>query len=146
MKLTKRGGRSRSYEDEMATNQADEECVRFSPPEVDGLPDVSEVAIFPDRLEVLTAGRWIAFWFDSIGRKQESRAASWLKRLLGRAPWPTLVGEREFCTSRRYVAFYTSPKLKIYTPADSDVPYGETFIFRINAVLAKRGYSTCDLS
>src|ERR1019366_2653981 len=102
------------YEYDMTVDQTDEECVRFTPPAVDGLPDVSEVAIFPDRCEVLSSGRWIAFQYDRIGRRQEPRVVSWLKRLLGRSPRPVLVGEREFCTSRRYVVFYTNPKLKIY--------------------------------
>ena len=33
-----------------------ETCLRFVPSRVEGLPDASEAAIYPDRLELLCAG------------------------------------------------------------------------------------------
>lgn len=33
--------------------------LRFVPSRVDGLPDVTDVAVFPDRLELLSAGKWV---------------------------------------------------------------------------------------
>ena len=123
-----------------------EECVRFIPPEVQGIPDVSEVAIFSDRVEVQTASIRTTFRFENVAKRQEAILISWLKRLVGKAPFPLVVGEREFCTKRRYVSFYTNPMLKAFTPPDADAPYQETYIFRINDLLQRSGYCTYDMS
>ncbi len=130
----------------MDSDCTNEECVRFTPPEFHGLLDVKEVAIYPDRIEVQTAGQWVSFRFGSFGRRQENVLMSWMKRLFGRIPRSLLVGEREFCTRSRYVAFFTNPKLVIYTPPDHDALYSETYIYRINAMLRMGGYITADLS
>src|SRR4051812_49178999 len=38
----------------------------FVPSRVEGLPDVTRVAVYSDRLEVLSAGQWVVFHFEDI--------------------------------------------------------------------------------
>ena len=94
--------------------------LRFTPPEVLGLPEVTQVAIHPDRLEVFSRNCWLTFPFASFAKRQESRLSSLFSRLTRKSPLPKLVGVREFCTDRRFVGFYTTPRLKIFTPPDLD--------------------------
>src|SRR6202043_194981 len=42
--------------------------IRFVPSRVEGLPAVTEVGIFPDRLEVCTSGEWKLFPFAEIAQ------------------------------------------------------------------------------
>jgi hypothetical protein len=58
--------------------------------------------------------------FVRFARRRENLVIGWLKDFTGRHPVPPVVGVREFCTDRRYVAFYSTPKLKVYTPPDGD--------------------------
>ncbi len=122
------------------------ECFRFAPAEVLGLQDVTEVAIYPDRVELCCAGDWRRFNYKTFARRQEAAAVNWFKRLFRCRAAPLVVGEREFCTERRYVLFFTEPAIRIFTPPDFDLPYGETYICRINEVLRRGGYATFDLS
>jgi hypothetical protein len=127
---------------------SNEECVRFVPAAVEGMNDVAEVAIFPDRLEVYVSGTWQVLKYDVAAMRWLWAPINWVFRLLdartGRALM--MVGEREFCTDKRYFLFFTRPKLKIYTPIEHDLPYTETYSFRITQILLRGGYSTYDLS
>ena len=60
----------------------DEPVVRFAPPEAEGLPGVTEVALRPDRVEVRTNGRWVTIWFRDIAERQEGLLARWGGRLV----------------------------------------------------------------
>ena len=119
--------------------------VRFVPPEIEGVSGAEEVAIYPDRVEVRANGATIIVRFSDIARQQEHVVIRWLKRLLGRRPYPLVVGKREFCTDTRHVTFFCNPRLTIYTPPDGD-GYADTHLFRISAVLQRGGYVTEDLS
>ena len=130
----------------MEDSATDEESVRFVPAGVVGLEDVTEVAIFPNRLEVKVKGKLLTFVFDSFAKRQQNAFTFRMMRLFGRATEPLLVGEREFCTDRRYVTFHTTPNLKIHTPPDPPNNYAGTYLARINAILHRGGYATHDLS
>jgi hypothetical protein len=41
--------------------------LQFVPSRVDGLQDVSEAVVYPDRLELRSAGQWVVFRFTDIG-------------------------------------------------------------------------------
>ena len=125
---------------------AEQDCIRFTPPEVIGLPAVTEVAILPTRIELCSAGEWRAFPFGVFAKRRDSLLLHFLKRAFHRRVPSHIVGEREFCADRRYVRFFTDPLLTIYTPPDQDRTYGNTFIARINIILMKGGYATDDLS
>src|SRR5262245_37110194 len=122
--------------------------LRFVPSRVEGLPDVTEVAFFPDRLELRSAGRWVVYPFASIARWPRP---AWFWRLLhrlGLRPHRPLVGERDWShlPPDRFFAFYTTPRLVVYMPHDEPAGgYGETYFARVNLVLAAGGFCTFDL-
>jgi hypothetical protein len=121
--------------------------VRFRPSRAEGLPDVREVVVYPDRLEVNTAGRWLTFPFPQIGRRQESRLASFLKRLVGKHPYPVMVADRDwFHPPRdRFFLWYTDPPLRTCMPEDEPADYAAGYFSRIQVVLRSGGYATFDL-
>jgi hypothetical protein len=112
-----------------------QESLRFVPSRVEGLPEVTEVAVFPDRLEACSAGRQVTVRFDAIA---EWPRPAWLWRLLARLGWRPRwlpVGERDFCPT----------PLTLYMPDERGVPYPETVFRRLQDVLRKGGFSTWDL-
>ena len=121
--------------------------LRLVPSRVKGLPDVSEVAVFPDRLDVVSAGRRVVFRFFDIARWPRP---AWLRRLLyrvGRRPGWLPVGDRDWFRSPpdRYFVFYTEPRLVISMPADEPQEYEQSNFVRIKHILAAGGFSTFDL-
>ena len=60
------------------------EGLRFVPSHVEGLPEVKEAAVFPDRLELCSAGKWVSLRFQDM--VEWSRPA-WLWRVLARLGW-----------------------------------------------------------
>lgn len=126
---------------------AAEESVRFRPSRADGLPDVREVAIFPDRLEVNSQGRWLTIRFADIGRRQEPLLVSLLKWLSFRRPYLRMVGERDYfhVPRDRFFRWYTDPPLTTYMPDDEDPDYRRSLFPIIHCVMAKGGFHTFDL-
>ena len=47
---------------------AAENMLRLVPSNVEGLPSVSQAAVFPDRLELLSEGKWVVIRFLDIAR------------------------------------------------------------------------------
>ena len=65
-----------------------ENCLRFVPSRVDGVRDVVEAAVYPDRLELRCADRLVVYRFDEIA---EWPSPAWLWRLFAlRTPLLTL--------------------------------------------------------
>src|SRR4051812_6648944 len=117
----------------------------FVPSRVEGLPDVTEVAVYPDRLELLSAGRWGSFRFADI--------AAWprpdfLWRRLARLGWRLRwlpVGERDWFQppSERFFRFYTRPLIVVYMPDEPTATnYGSTLFRRVQDVMLEGGFST----
>jgi hypothetical protein len=121
--------------------------IRFRPSRAEGLPDVREVVVRPDRLEVNTAGSWVTFHFRRIGRRQESRVVSLVKRQVRVAPWPVLVADRDWFhpPPNRFFLWYTDPLLRTYMPVDEPADYAASYFSRIQAVLWSGGYATFDM-
>jgi hypothetical protein len=124
-----------------------EQCLRFVPSRVDGIFDVTEVAIYPDRLELKSAGRCVAFRFWEIARWP---SPCWFWRLVARFGWRPRwlpVGDRDWfhAAPDRFFAFYTSPPVVVYMPDESGVEYGQTTFRRIQDVIARGGFGTFDL-
>ena len=119
------------------------EGLRFVPSRVEGLPDVSEVAIYPDRLELQSAGKWVVFRFTDLARWPRP---AWLRRLLFRAGWRPRwlpVADRDWfhLPRDRFFAFYTRPPVIVYlTDDDPGVGYDETLFRRIQAVIGAGGF------
>src|SRR3954447_15433766 len=74
----------------MAT--AADDGLRFVPSAVEGMPGVTEVAVFPDRLELLSEGKWVTLRLLDIARWYRR---GWLYRPLARLGlgvrgWPSV--------------------------------------------------------
>jgi hypothetical protein len=121
--------------------------VRFCPSRAEGLPDVREVVVRPDRLEVNTAGRWVTFSFRRIGRRQEPRVVSLVKRLVRRAPWRLAVADRDWfhAPPDRFFLWYTDPPPRTCMPVDEPFDHATCYFWRIQVVLGSGGYATLDL-
>jgi hypothetical protein len=121
--------------------------VRFRPSRAEGLPDVREIVVHPDRLEVNTGGSWLTFPFRRMGRRSESWVMSLIKRLARRPPWPVLVADRDWFhpPPDRYFLWYTDPPLRTCMPEDEPVERAASYFYRIQAVLGLGGYATFDL-
>lgn len=94
------------------------DLVRFKPSRVEGWSDVSEVVIYPDRVEVTTNGRVVTIEFHKIARRNEPTIFSLLKAWLGKRPWPKSVGERDLSEEFgvRFIDWFTDPPLRTYLP------------------------------
>ena len=124
-----------------------QEFLRFLPSRVEGLADVTEVVVFPDRLEACSAGRQVTIRFGAIAAWPRP---AWLWRLLARLGWRPRwlpVGERDWfhAPPDRFIRFFSSPPLTLYMPDERGVPYPQTVFRRLQDVLLQGGFSTWDL-
>jgi len=108
---------------------------------------VTEVAIYPDRLELLSAGRWLVYRLENIAAWPRPR---WLWRLLvrlGCRPRWLPVGERDWfhAPSERFLRFFSSPPAVVYMPDEAGVKYPDTVFRRAQEVMFRGGFSTWDL-
>jgi hypothetical protein len=123
--------------------------LRFHPSAVDGLPAVTEAAVYPDRLELLSNGNWVVIRFLDIARWHQH---GWLYRPLARLGlgvhgWP-FVADRDWFhpPARRFFRFYTTPPITIYMPDEpAETSYARTMFRRVQVVLAAGGFGMVDL-
>ena len=121
--------------------------LRFTPSRVEGLAGVSEVAVFPDRIELTTPGRLVVHRFADIVR----RPGPWWWRLLdhvGVRPRRRDVADRDWFHDGpdMFFEFYTRPRIKVYMPLDEQKEsYGPTWFVRIQNVIRQGGFNTSDL-
>jgi hypothetical protein len=126
-----------------------EHTLRFVPSAVQGLPAVTEVTVFPDRLELLSEGKVVVIRFRDIARWH---GGGWLHRPLARLGfrvrgWPS-VADRDWFhpPAGRFFRFYSRPEVTVYLPDEPrDVGYGETMFRRVQNVIGLGGFSTYDL-
>ncbi len=126
----------------------DEPCLRFAPSRVEGLTDVSEVVVRPDRLELFSEGEWIIIRFADIARwPRPARLWRLLARFRWRPRWLPVADRDWFHPPReRFFIFYTDPALKVFlTDEDRGIGYGETLFRRVQDVIESGGFHTCDL-
>ena len=121
--------------------------LRFVPSRVQGLPDVSEVCLFHDRLEARSAGEWVVFRFMDMASWPQP---AWFWRLLHRAGWRSAgppVGERDWFQSPpdRYFSFYSEPPLVVFMPVDERDDYDRSTFMQIFHIMAGGGFHTNDL-
>ncbi len=122
--------------------------LRFVPSRVTGLPDVTEVGVHADRLDVRTAGEWIVYRFAEM---VEWPRPAFIWRFLARFGWRRRwlpVGEKDWFhpPSKRFMRFYTRPRLVIYMPDEpEETNFGDTLFRRIQDVMLEGGYSLWDL-
>ena len=131
----------------MATSA--ETSLRFMPSAVEGLPHVTEVAFFPDRMELLSDGKLVVIAFLDIARWCRG---GWMYRPLARLGlgvrgYPS-VADRDWFhpPARRFFRFYTAPPVTVYMPDEPRaLSYGETMFRRVQNVLGLGGFGTFDL-
>jgi hypothetical protein len=125
-----------------------EEGLRLVPSRVEGLPEVTEVVVFPERLELFSAGEWLTFPFAQM---VEWPHPAWLWRLLSRIGWRQRflpVGERDWFhpPAERFFRFFTSPRVVVYMPDEpAEISYGDTWFRRVQDVMFRGGFNTWDL-
>jgi hypothetical protein len=125
--------------------RAAQDGLRFVPSAVEGLSTVTEVAAFPDRLELLSEDKWVVIRILDIARWYRH---GWLyppARLgLGVRGWPS-VAERDWFHPPAG-RFFTRPPLTVYMPDEPpETSYGQTMFRRVQDVLAAGGFGTFDL-
>ena len=123
--------------------------LRFVPSRVDGLPDVTDVAVFPDRLELLSAGKWVVIRLLDIARWYRR---GWLYRPLARLGfgvwgWPSVADRMWYPRPGvSYFDFYTSPPIVVHVPYyPTDIGQMDTMFQKVKQVMATGGYSTFDM-
>ena len=128
---------------------AAEECLRFVPSAAEGLPVVTEAAVFPDRLELLSDGKWVVIRFLDIARWHRR---AWLYRPLARLGFRVRgrpsVADRDWFhpPAGRFFRFFTAPPITVFMPDEPrEMGYGQTMFLRFQDVLAAGGFGTFDL-
>jgi hypothetical protein len=127
---------------------ANSDGLRFVPSRVEGLPGVSEVVVFPDRLEFLTEGRLVSFRFIDLVEWPTPTLIWRALARLGWRPWPLMVGERDWFhpPSERFFRFYTRPRIVVYLPDEPiETEYALTLFRRVQDVMLEGGFLTWDL-
>jgi hypothetical protein len=125
-----------------------EESLRFVPSNVEGLASVTEVAVFSDRLELLSGGKWVAIRFLDIARWYRN---GWLYgplARLGLVRGDPVVADRDWFhpPSGRFFRFFSEPPITVYMPDEPvDLDYGETMFLRVQNVIRSGGFGTFDL-
>jgi hypothetical protein len=122
--------------------------IRFVPSRVEGLPAVTEVGIFPDRLEVCTSGEWKVFPFTEIAQWPPPVLLWRTANRFGIRPRFLPIGERDWFhpPMERFFQFFTKPPIIIYMPEEpDDTTYGATIFHRIQDVMRAGGFTTWDL-
>jgi hypothetical protein len=106
-----------------------------------------EVVVRPDRLEILSAGRWVVIRFKDIAHWPRPR---WLRRLLFRVGWRPKwlpVADRDWFhpPSDRFFTFYTDPRIVVFMPIDEPAARSESAFLKVQEVIRAGGFHTFDL-
>ena len=128
---------------------ANEPTLRFVPSAVEGLDGVSEVAVYPTRLEFWTGAKSVVIRFIDIARWYRY---PWFYRTLARLGlgihgWPA-VADRDWFhpPEMRSFRFYTQPPITVHmTDEPRETTYGKTMFCRMREVMAAGGFATNDL-
>jgi hypothetical protein len=111
------------------------------------MAQVSEVAIWPDRLEFLAAGQAVTFRLADLARWPRPASMWRLLFRVGCRPGWLPVGERDWFhpPQGRFIRFYTKPPVTVYMPVDEPVVHSESYFLRVQLTLAAGGFHTIDL-
>ena len=122
--------------------------LQFVPSRVEGLPDVTGVTIYPDRIELASATGVVKHRFADIARWPSPPILWKLLYRLGMRPRWLPVADRDWFhePADMFFEFYTNPRLKVYMPQEeSKEDYMASFFSRIQSVLRQGGFHTNDL-
>ena len=123
--------------------------LRFIPSRVEGLPGVTVVAVFPDRIELTSDDNpLLTHRFVDIARWPHPRLTWRLLFRLGLRPKWLPVADRDWFhePADMFFEFYTNPPLKVFMPRDEvKDPYNASHFVRLQQVLGEGGFQTVDL-
>ena len=124
------------------------QLVTFVPSRVIGFPDVSTVTVNTTQLILHTPSGDQIHAFASIGRRQESRISSLLKRCALRRPPPQMVADRSWCADplKAFFVFYTNLIITVYMPSADVADYATCCFSRIRDTIHSGRYATLDLT
>lgn len=129
--------------------QSSESALRFIPTEVHGLPSVTEVAIFSDRIELLSNDNRVTVRFVKIARWYGiTRLYSPLAWLGFKVRGRPSVADRDWFrpAGGKFFRFYTRDPIMVVLPADPiGTEYHQTLFRQIQNVIASGGFCTNDL-
>jgi hypothetical protein len=126
----------------------DNGAIRFVPSRVEGTSPVDEVAVHPNRLELVRQAERAVIRYVDIARWPRPRLFWNLAFLIGcKLRWLP-VADRDFQRpGERFFRFYTNPPIVIFMPHDEKPgPYPQTWFFRIRQTIETGGFHTFDLS
>jgi hypothetical protein len=118
-----------------------EPSVRFVPSRVEGASGVSEVAIFPNRLEVRGERGWVTVPFADVATGGEKRG------LFNPNPHRGRVARNYFSRERyadSHIRFLTDPPITIYMPAEGPTHFPDSVFWRIQQTILSGGYQLTD--
>ena len=124
------------------------DSLQFVPSRVEGQPKVTEVAVFSDRLELCSAGKWLSLPFVEMVEWPQPK---WFWQLMAWLGWKRrflAVGERDWFhpPKNRFFRFFSSPPVVVYMPEEpADSSYGNTLFRRVQEIMRRGGFSTWDL-
>lgn len=126
---------------------AAEDCLRFAPSRVEGLPSVTEVVVFQDRLELHSASQLVVVWLADIAIWPRPRCLWRLLWKVGVRPRWLPVGERDWFHAPvdRVFRFYTKPPVVVFMPNEFGVGIEDTCFRRLQNVIRLGGFTTWDL-
>ena len=121
--------------------------LRFIPTKCEGLPDVTEVDVFTDRLEIKSAGALHVYHFeDMVQWPRHHWIFSILEKFHLRSRWRP-IGERDWFhkPGERFFRFFTTPPIQIYIPDTEEMDYHHSIYLKVLKIILKGGYDTSDL-
>jgi hypothetical protein len=124
-----------------------QQSLRFVPSKVEGLPDVTEIIVHSDRLDFLTTDRTVVIRFFDIAQWPRPKGLWRFLFRIGRRPSWLPVGDRDWFhpPHERFFRFYTQPSITVYMPGDEVKDYQESYFWRVQQVMWRGGFSTCDM-
>jgi hypothetical protein len=118
-----------------------EPSVRFAPSHVKGVSGVTEVAVFPDRLEVRGDLGWVQVPFADFATGGQKRG------MFNPCPKRGRVARNYFSRERyadSHIRFLTDPPISVYMPADGPTHFPDSVFWRIQQTIRSGGYETTD--
>jgi hypothetical protein len=109
---------------------------------------VTEVLVYPARLELWTGGRRVVVRLADVARWPRPALARRLLARVGCRPREVLVADSHFAVppADRSFRFYTDPALTVYMPADEPVGLAGSCFARVREVMRAGGFHTRESS
>jgi hypothetical protein len=121
---------------------------QFVPSRVEGLPDVTSVTVFSDRIEIVSEGSVVIHRFAKVARWPMPGFLWRFLHFIGLRWRPGLIANRDWFQkpADRYFQFFTSPPLKVFMPRNEIAnDYISSFFLRLQTVVRQGGFDTIDL-